>query len=78
MAARNVALDGYAVSRVISIVDEELYQQACNDDKLIAASVLDSVIRGPVTIILEGRGRQMISRIEEAALVRKAIELTTS
>lgn len=49
---------------------EDLYTQACEDDRFLAESLSIPTNRKSATMLVQGRGREVIAKVEELSLVR--------
>lgn len=50
---------------------EDLYNKACEDDRILAMSLSISANRRSATMLVQGRGREMIASVEQLSLVRE-------
>lgn len=57
-------------SMQIPVSEHNLYNQACEDDRIAARSLSIAPNRTSATLLVQGRGREMIARIEKLYSVR--------
>lgn len=57
-------------SMQIPVSEHNLYNQACEDDRIAAKSLSIAPNRTSATLLVQGRGREMIARIEKLYSVR--------
>lgn len=58
-------------SMQIPVSEQNLYNQACEDDRIAAKSLSIAPNRTSATLLVQGRGREMIARIEKLYSVSK-------
>ncbi|KAJ6001651.1 hypothetical protein N7499_008844 [Penicillium canescens] len=54
----------------IPVSEKDLYNQACEDDRIAAESLSIAPNRTSATLLVQGHGREMIARIEKLYSVR--------
>ena len=65
--------DDFVKSLEISPSIEDLYNKACDDDRSLAMSLSISTNRRSVTMLVQGRGREVIAKVEQLSLVGNTI-----
>lgn len=61
--------DALVESMEIPISMKDLYTKACEDDRIMAASLSIPTNRRSTTMLVQGQGREVIAHVEEISLV---------